>query len=63
MADRQQGGAMNTLGPVCVHRMVAWQKCHTDARFYVVFMVKPAIGRRPYLAVVDDYGSLQEVTR
>lgn len=49
---------MTTLGPVCVHRFVAWQKCLADARFYVVFMVKPAIGPQPYLSVVDDYGTL-----
>lgn len=52
---------MQTLGAVCAHRMVAWQKCLADDRFYVVFMVKPAIGRAPYLAVVDDYGTLREV--
>ena len=52
---------MITLGPVCVHRMIAWQKCHADARYYVVFMVKPAIGPKPYLTVVDDYGTLQRV--
>lgn len=49
---------MQTLGAVATCGFVAWQKCHADARFYVVFMVKPAIGPRPYLAVVDDYGSL-----
>ena len=50
---------MITLGPVCTHRMIAWQKCHMDVRYYVVFMVKPAFGPKPYLTVVDDYGTLQ----
>lgn len=49
---------METLGPVCTHRFVAWQRSHLDPRYYVVFMVKPAIGPRPYHTVVDDYGTL-----
>jgi tryptophan synthase beta subunit len=52
---------MQTLGPVCTHRMTAWQKCLADERFYVVFMVKPAHGPKPYLTVVDDYGTLVKV--
>ena len=52
---------METLGAVCTHRMVAWQKCLADHRWYVVFMVKPAIGPKPYLATVDDYGTLQPI--
>lgn len=49
---------METLGPVCVHGRIAWQKCLLDVRYYAVFMVKPFIGPRPRLAVVDDYGAL-----
>lgn len=49
---------MQILGPVCVAGKRAWQKCLADTRFYVVFMVKPAVGPAPYLAVVDDYGTL-----
>jgi hypothetical protein len=52
---------MQTLGPVCAFRFVAWQKCLADVRFYVVFMVKPAHGPKPYLNVVDDYGALVRV--
>ena len=52
---------MNTLGPVCVHGRVAWQKCLADARYYVVFMVKPFIGPSPRLTFVDDFGSLVDV--
>ena len=49
---------METLGAVCVQRFTAWQKCLADHRYYVVFMVKPAIGPKPHLAVVDDFGDL-----
>lgn len=52
---------MHELGPVSTCGMRAWQKCLVDVRYYVMFMVKPAIGPKPRLAVVDDYGNLMLV--
>jgi hypothetical protein len=41
---------------------IVWQKAHGFGwRYYVVFMVKPFQGPRPYLCVVDDYGTLQAI--
>lgn len=48
-------------GRICTFRFTAWQRCLKDSRYYVVFMVKPAVGPKPFLAVVDDYGTLVEV--
>lgn len=49
-------------GAICSFRFTAWQRCLKDARYYVVFMIKPAVGPKPFLAVVDDYGNLVGVS-
>jgi hypothetical protein len=50
-------------GRICCFGYVAWQRCEAYPDTYVVFMVKPAFGPKPYLAVVDDFGSLRRVER
>lgn len=49
---------MQDTGRHCSAGFHIWQVCLADPRYYVAFMIKPAIGPAPYLCVVDDYGNL-----
>lgn len=45
-------------GNVFAYGYTAVQKANHDRRYYVVFPVKPSGRFKPFLCIVDDYGTL-----